>query len=201
MSATATAIVGEVPRRADADQESVIADVQMRAAGFTHYEISNWALPGRECLHNLVYWRADPYLGIGAGAHSFFAGQRFANVDAPNKYVELVNATAEERRTTGHATMQQIKGGEHPDEATLRSDAMILGLRLIEGVDAAEFSSRFGCTVEDVFGPAVSKHLGYGLLEWVDGRLRLTERGLLLSNEVFIDLLPDRDAETVTTEA
>ena len=174
---------------------------RLAAAGYHQYEISNWALPGRECRHNLVYWRADPYLGIGAGAHSFFAGQRFANVDAPNKYVELVNATAEERRATNRATMQQIKGGEHPDEETLRSDAMILGLRLIEGVDPIDFASRFGCTVEDVFGPAIAKHLGYGLLEWADGRLRFTARGLLLSNEVFIDLLPEREQATASTEA
>ena len=174
---------------------------RLAADGYHQYEISNWALPGRECRHNLVYWRADPYLGIGAGAHSFFAGQRFANIDAPNKYVEAVNATAEERRTTGRATMQQIKGGEHPDEETLRSDAIILGLRLIEGVDPVAFAARFDCTIDEVFGPAITKHLGYGLLEWAEGRLRFTERGLLLSNEVFIDLLPDREEATDPTEA
>src|SRR4051794_22979315 len=108
---------------------------------------------------------------MGAGAHSFFAGQRFANVDAPNRYVEAVNATFEERQATGSGTMQQIKGGESPDEVTMRADAMILGLRLMEGVSAPEFRDRFGISIEDAYGPAVQRHLGFGLLEWAADRL------------------------------
>jgi oxygen-independent coproporphyrinogen-3 oxidase len=173
-----------------ADQYEWTRD-RLAAAGYEHYELSNWALPGRECRHNLVYWHAEPYLGLGAGAHSFFAGQRFANVDAPNRYVELVNATHDERAAQGHATMQQIKGGEQPDEATQRADAMILGLRLMEGVSAAEFAARFGVAVQAEFGSAIERHLALGLLEWAGDRLRLTTRGQLLSNEVFVDLLPE----------
>ncbi len=70
---------------------------RLAEAGYEHYEISNWARPGHECRHNLVYWRAQPYLGVGAGAHSFFVGRRFANVDAPNRYVETVRETVAER--------------------------------------------------------------------------------------------------------
>src|SRR5262249_34128851 len=151
-------------------------------AGYRHYELSNWALPGYECQHNLVYWHAEPYLGLGAGAHSFFAGQRFANIDAPNRYVDLVNASYEERQATGGGTLQQIKGGETPDEALLRSDAMILGLRLISGVSASEFAARFGSTPREAFGGALDRHLALGLLEWSDDRLRLTSRGQLLAN-------------------
>lgn len=179
-----------------ADQYEWTRD-RLEQAGYRHYELSNWALPGRECRHNLVYWHADPYLGLGAGAHSFFANQRFANLDAPNKYVEAVNASWEERQATGRGTLQQIKGGESPDEATLRADAMILGLRLMEGVSVTDFEQRFGCSVHDAFGPAIERHLGLGLLEWAGDRLRLTTRGQLLSNEVFIDILPD----AVETEA
>ncbi|MGE0226949.1 MAG: radical SAM family heme chaperone HemW [Dehalococcoidia bacterium] len=168
-------------------------------AGYRQYELSNWALPGRECRHNLVYWRAEPYLGIGAGAHSFFAGQRFANVDAPNRYVELVNASYEERRATGGGALQQIHGGETPDETLLRSDAMILGLRLIEGVALREFEERFGLAPEATFGDAIARHLATGLLERTGDRLRLTSRGQLLANEVFVDLLPDRAAGVSTT--
>jgi len=160
-------------------------------AGYGHYELSNWALPGYECRHNLVYWRAEPYLGSGAGAHSFFAGQRFANVDAPNRYVELVNASYQQRLATGGGALQQIKGGETPDEELLRSDAMILGLRLMEGVSAKEFKARFGCTLQEAFGPAIERHRQFGLLEWSNDRLHLTPRGQLLANEVFVDLLPE----------
>ncbi len=181
-----------------ADQYEWTRD-RLAQAGYEHYELSNWALPGRACKHNLVYWHADPYIGIGAGAHSFFAGQRFANVDAPNKYVEAVNATYEERQATGRAAMQQIKNGESPDDVTMRADAMILGLRLMEGVSAPEFRERFGVSIEDAYGPAIQRHIGYGLLEWAGDRLRLTTRGQLLSNSVFLDILPDY--ELADTEA
>jgi oxygen-independent coproporphyrinogen-3 oxidase len=166
---------------------------RLAAAGYEQYEISNWALPGRECRHNLVYWHAEPYLGLGAGAHSFFLGKRIANVDAPNRYVEAVNESWEERQATGRGELRQIAGGETPDEATQRADAIILGLRLMRGISIAEFTERFGMSPDAAFGPAIAKHEALGLLERVAGRLRLTERGLLLSNEVFVDLLPDED--------
>ena len=166
---------------------------RLAAAGYEQYEISNWARPGRACRHNLVYWRAEPYLGVGAGAHSFFAGQRLANVDSPQRYVELVNASHAERAATGRGTLQQIAGGETPGETTLRSDALILGLRLLEGVAPEAFAERFGMTLEAAIGPAIERHLATGLLEWGEGRLRLSERGLLLANEVFVDLLPEAE--------
>jgi len=164
---------------------------RLARAGYTQYEISNWAKPGRECRHNLVYWHAEPYLGLGAGAHSFFLGRRIANVDAPNRYVEAVTESWDERQRTGRGELRQIAGGETPDDETMRADAMILGLRLMRGVGLQEFRDRFGMTADEAFGPAIAKHEALGLLERVDGRLRLTERGLLLSNEVFVDILPD----------
>ena len=164
---------------------------RLATAGYEHYEISNWAKPGRRCEHNLIYWRAEPYLGMGAGAHSFFVGQRFANLDAPNRYVEAINASVEQRAAEGHGTMRQIAGGETPDEATNRADAAILGLRLLEGIDEAAFAVRHGVTLEAEFGPVLERHLVLGLIERSEGRVRLTDRGLLLSNEVFVDLLPD----------
>ncbi len=164
---------------------------RLASEGYQQYEISNWAQPGRSCRHNLVYWRAEPYLGMGAGAHSFFAGRRMANLDAPNRYVEAVNESFEERMATGRAELRQVAGGETPDDATLRADAMILGLRLLEGVSLSEFRARFGVEVADAFPDALARHERLGLLERTGGRVRLTERGLLLANEVFVDLLPD----------
>ena len=164
---------------------------RLARAGYEHYELSNWARPGRECLHNRVYWRAQLYLGLGAGAHSLFAGQRFANVDAPHTYIEAVEESYEERQQRGRGILRQIAGGETPDDTTMRADAMILGLRLLEGVSAAEFAGRFGVTPQDAFGEALERHLGLGLLEQEGDRLRLSARGLLLANEVFADLLPE----------
>ena len=164
---------------------------RLAEAGYAQYEISNWAKPGRACRHNLVYWRAEPYLGLGAGAHSFFAGRRLANVDSPARYAELVHASHEQREREGRGELRQIAGGETPDEATLRADALILGLRLLEGVDEAAFEARFGVALREAFGPAIARHEGLGLLERSGGRLRLSDRGLLLANEVFADLLPE----------
>lgn len=171
---------------------------RLAAAGYGQYEISNWSKPGQACRHNLVYWHAEPYLGMGAGAHSFFIGRRMANLDSPTRYVEAVNASYEERQASagGRAELRQVAGGEVPDEATQRADAMILGLRLLEGVDMEAFRTRFGVSVDDAFADALKRHEGLGLLERAGGHLRLTERGLLLANEVFVDLLPDPEPET-----
>ena len=75
--------------------------------------------------------------------------------------------------------------------ATQQADAIILGLRLMSGVSIEEFRERFGVSPDEAYGAAIAKHERLGLLERVDGRLRLTDRGLLLSNEVFVDLLPE----------
>lgn len=164
---------------------------RLAEAGYRQYEISNWARPGRECRHNLVYWRAQSYLGLGAGAHSYFAGNRLANVDAPHRYVEAIDRSYEERQANGRGELYQIAGGETPDAATALADALILGLRLIDGVEVAPFEARFAADIEANFGATFAKYESLGILDRSDGRLRLTERGLLLSNELFVDLLPD----------
>jgi oxygen-independent coproporphyrinogen-3 oxidase len=128
---------------------------------------------------------------MGAGAHSFFIGRRMANVDAPNRYVDAVNESYEQKQTEGRAELRQVVGGEVPDQETMRADFMILGLRLMSGISVDEFASRFGVTVDDAFGAALTRHLGLGLLAREGDRIRLTERGMLLANEVFVDLLPD----------
>jgi oxygen-independent coproporphyrinogen-3 oxidase len=163
--------------------------------GFGHYEISNWARPGHECQHNLVYWRAESYLGVGAGAHSYFGGRRFAVVDAPNRYAETVRETLEERHASGSARMRQIASGETPSPAQQRSDALILGLRLTAGVSDAAFCERFGVTPEEAHGEAIRRHLATGLLVRGGEVTRLSDRGLLLANEVFVDMLPEDEPE------
>jgi len=168
--------------------------------GYDHYEISNWAKPDKECLHNLVYWRAQPYLGMGAGAHSFFAGQRFANVDAPNRYIDAVTATKLQRMNEGKSTMQQVAAGETPDRNMILADAMILGLRLLKGINEINFEMEYGIKPSEIYAESIEKHINLGLLIRDGNWIKLTPNGLLLSNEVFIDLLPDENETLVNIQ-
>jgi len=180
--------------RAEAPDGDLQADLyewtqeRMAEAGFEHYETSNWARPGHRCRHNLVYWKHHEYLGLGAGAHSYFNGVRFSTVLLPNRYVELVQEAA---ATEGARTMRHLVNVEPITAEVAASDALILGLRLIEGVDVDAFNQRFGVDIDGRFGAAFRECAEYGLIERVEGWLRLTERGRLLSNDVFARLLPE----------
>jgi oxygen-independent coproporphyrinogen-3 oxidase len=125
--------------------------------GIARYEISNFARPGFESLHNLKYWRMEPYVGFGADAHSFDAGRRWSNAETLEQYVE-----------GGGGESSECSGAEH----------LFLGLRMSAGVEPTEDEWR-------QFAEPIGRFVNDGLLRAEDGRLRLTDRGVLLSNEVF----------------
>jgi oxygen-independent coproporphyrinogen-3 oxidase len=170
---------------------------RMAAAGYRQYEISNWSLPGQECRHNLVYWRNGDWLGLGAGAHSHLAGTRFAGVYSPRRYVELVReAESAGPPEAGELpallrSMRQVTYVEEPRPELARADTLIMGLRLNEGVSLSDFRRRFGPGAADPYAAAFEEFASLGLLERANGRIRLTERGRLLANEVFVRLLPE----------
>tara|TARA_B100000700_G_C15060412_1_gene865396 strand:+ start:2681 stop:3928 length:1248 start_codon:yes stop_codon:yes gene_type:complete len=170
---------------------------RLEDAKYVHYEISNWAKKDHECIHNLIYWQNKDYLGIGAGAHSYFNGKRFANINAPNKYIELVNASYAEWGNENHIAMKQIISTETPNLVTTRSDSAILGLRLIEGIDFEEYYKRFEVDINQLYTEAITKHLKTGLLEKTKSSLKLSPKGLLLANEIFVDLLPDNNMQSI----
>ena len=153
------------------------------AADYRQYEISNWSKPGRQCRHNLQYWRNLPYLGLGAGAHGFAAGVRYSNVLRIRTYVERLSRPAHTPFPLSPAAVNQHR----IDPATDMGETMITGLRLTEeGVSAAAFKRRFGRELLEVYGPDVDDLLGLGLLEWSGDALHLTVRGRLLGNQVFM---------------
>lgn len=170
------------------------ASERLATAGYRQYEISNWARPGEECQHNLVYWRDGEWLGLGPGAHSHWGGLRFANVYSPRRYIELVNTAgaAHDCPTTGEVlgAMPQVAFSERQPRHVQVADTAILGLRLNEGLDLAEFRDRIGESFESAFPGVLDELAPSGLLERVGDRLRLTGRGRLLANEVFVRLLP-----------
>ena len=166
-----------------------LAEATLAEAGFRHYEISNWALPGRECRHNLAYWRMQPYLGTGAGAHSFLLGRHFANVASPHAYADrLPPAREPDRAAHPAAAMSETGAVESVEETTpesLMADTMMMGLRLDSGVKDAAFRNQFGASLAAAFGPLIDELADAGLLESDGDGIRLTPRGRLLGNEVF----------------
>lgn len=159
-----------------------LACAQMGERGYAHYEISNWALPGYECRHNLTYWRNEEYLGLGAGAHGHAGGFRYAVIRQPRTYIRRM---AEGR--AGHfplsAAVAECRGLTMPEAM---ADTVITQLRLLlEGLDLAAFAARFGVDFLEVYGPTVEQLADWGLLQVQNQRLLLTERGWFLSNQVF----------------
>ncbi|MBI3014084.1 MAG: radical SAM family heme chaperone HemW [Candidatus Tectomicrobia bacterium] len=148
------------------------------AAGFEHYEISNFALPGRRSLHNQTYWRNQEYLGLGAGAHSFLGGERFCNFHLPRRYVAAV-------REKGSA----VSSRERSTGATALGESFMMGLRLLEGIDLEELSNRYWIPVGEAYRSSFRELVEKGLVSLEGNCLKLTRKGILFSNEVFMALL------------
>ncbi len=181
----------------------------LHAAGFWQYEISNWAR-GTEAppevwgmppdgfteeigphisAHNLIYWRNEPWIGLGAGAHSWFHGRRWSNFPHPQAYINAMRSA----RLRGY-------GDDVLSPATVYGETMMMGLRLAEGVSDARFHAAFGLHLPDLYGDVISRWVGYGLLSWDEERLRLTPRGRLLGNQVFQEFLLPEDGSRICSD-
>lgn len=146
--------------------------------GYHRYEISNYALDGKECIHNSLYWNGTAYLGFGVGASSYIEGTRYHNIDETRAYIEAVEKNNNLRRDA-----EKLSKNEKMEEF------MFLGLRLTKGVSKAEFSNRFGVSMEEVYKEVLEKHEKEGLLEVEGDHVRLTEAGLDVSNYVMSDFI------------
>ena len=166
-----------------------LAEDAMARRGYRHYEISNWALPGFESRHNLVYWRNEPYLGVGPGAHSYLDGVRFWNLRSPREYVRRLEQTVSHDSPSQADAGPAVEGSERIDRGLESAETLMLGLRLDEGVSSDEFAARFGEPPSSIYADVVSELSDLGLLEESRGSLKLTRRGRILSNEVFSRLL------------
>lgn len=146
----------------------------LTAAGYRHYEISNFARPGCSCRHNLLYWHNRPYLGLGPAAHSHLMGCRWGNVEDVDQYFMLLQ---EGQRPI--LEIHQLSRREQMEET------VFLGLRLLQGVSLQEFYQRFGVPLTEVFAQQIRQLTNSGLVELVSGHLKLTGKGLPLANQVF----------------
>lgn len=157
------------------------AEELLAAAGYRHYELSSWALPGRESRHNAAYWARRAYTGIGAGAHSYDgARERSWNERDLDQY--LAGVEAGER---------PMVGSEELDEPTRAFEAIALGLRRVDGLERATFTTEFGSDPVDRFADGLNTAVEDGLLEVTPDRIRLSPRGRLLASEVLVALAPE----------
>lgn len=157
----------------------------LAAHGFEHYEISNFALPGYACRHNLGYWRQTPYLGLGASAASCLptAEQSAAYVRESNpRELEAYLSMVEERRWP-------LRQRELISREDARFETMMLGLRTMEGVSEADFQRMHGISLDACYGEALRDLEVRGLIERRDGFCRLTRRGMDVQNAVLVELM------------
>jgi oxygen-independent coproporphyrinogen-3 oxidase len=161
-----------------------LIEEKLRDAGLHRYEISNYARPGAYSRHNVNYWRGGDYLGLGAGAHSYkrsdgdpVFGRRWSNETNPGRYMTLV-------RDTGQAIVAQ----EKINRTKAAGEFMFMGLRMIDGVSSESFRSRFDQTPWE-FYPRIAHWMEGKLMEARNGHLRLTRKGLMLANSIFVDFI------------
>ena len=147
--------------------------------GYDHYEISNFSLPGFRSRHNQVYWHRSSYLGFGAGAHSFLRttkyGIRWHNVPSPEDHMESIIQSRIPEEDLAVLTKREAM-----------AEFMFLGLRMLEGVAVEQFHHQFGLSFQEAYPEELLKLLSERLLESSGGIISLSERGLLMANQVFM---------------
>lgn len=151
----------------------------LKEKGYHHYEISNFALPTFECRHNILYWECKNYLGFGAGAHSYMADVRYSNIENIKDYIKSIL----ERKS---AVKEKIKLTKQDRMA----EFMFLGMRMTKGVCDKDFKKRFGISLFEFYKKVIQKYLKEGLIEIDNECVKLTERGIDVSNVIFEEFLP-----------
>jgi len=169
------------------DEEIAMAELveqKLKEAGLQRYEISNYARPGFHSRHNVNYWRGGDYLGLGAGAHSYqrmetggVMGQRWSNEKNPGRYMAL-----------GMESGVAVVDRETIDETKAVGEFLFLGLRMTEGISIDAFRFRFEKTPVE-FYPRIASWTEGGIMEENNGFLRLTRKGLLVANSIFVEFM------------
>ncbi len=178
--------------------------------GYQHYEISNFAKPDFQSQHNRLYWELKPYLGLGPAAHSFTGEERFNNYSDINKYNQVLLKNIQNRRFDKNNNQEinsaKLKNGfDDSDSGTaylpiesimeltaedLKAERLFMGLRLLEGVSLEDFYEDFGIRLEENYHDEIKNLKFLDLIEIKNQRLKLTKKGLLHGNRVFMEFLP-----------
>ena len=155
-----------------------LAVEKMTKAGYHHYEISNFAKQGKECKHNILYWKAEEYFGLGLGAHGYYKGARYSNVLDMKEYISKINL--------GQNVMLTYEKLSLEDKI---EEYMMLGLRLIDGIAKNEFKYHFSMDIEEVYKKVIDQHKKLDMLEETETHLRLTKKGIDISNTILAEFL------------
>lgn len=161
----------------------------LQEKGYQRYEISNYARAGKACRHNIGYWKREEYLGFGLGAASLFRETRWSNTRNRNTYV---NYLAREEFPLEEESLEKLSLTAQMEEY------MFLGLRMMEGIRRSDFEKAFAHSLEGIFGDRLIRLKKEGLLEMEEGRIRLSEKGIDLSNYVFSQFLLEGDEAECT---
>lgn len=171
----------------------------LASSGYKRYEVSNYAIPGYESRHNIVYWTGGQYIGFGLGASSYFKGERFSNTTDMNEYIELCEDVRQElTKDTDRVRLYESAAKIlRKNVETIYIDSrieefMYLGLRMTEGVSRMEFKNRFGRDIFDVYGEIINKYADSGYMRVTDNRVMLTDIGIDVSNYILADFLLDK---------
>lgn len=175
----------------DGDQQADLLDYAAEAlekSGYQQYEIANWSRPGWASEHNLRYWRMQPYLGLGVGAHGFTGEWRLENTSSLDEY--LAGLAAETTFDRPFPETPATAARRHLDRETLIEETLMMGLRLVEeGIHVKEFYRDYQVLPENVYPREIRELTAAGLLEYSAEKLKLTHRGRLLGNQVFSRLI------------
>ncbi|MBP3620124.1 MAG: oxygen-independent coproporphyrinogen III oxidase [Lachnospiraceae bacterium] len=172
----------------------------LAAHGYDRYEVSNYARPGYECRHNMVYWTGGEYIGFGIGASSYFQGKRFNNISDILQYIQLMEETsdkfaeADNLEILYNESVRKLRENVTPIYIDSRMEEfMFLGLRMMCGISRIDFEERFKKDIYEVYGPVLNKYIDQGLLATYEDRIYLTDKGIDVSNVVLADFILDKD--------
>lgn len=169
-----------LPDEATMEEMDAITAQRLADAGYARYEVSNYAKPGYECRHNVVYWECLPYLGVGCAAHGEMDGVRIEHTQSVEEYI----------RTCENLACLNRKEGNNTREDRMFERAM-MGLRMVRGMDAQRFARDFGVPPETIWQETIAKMSRAGLMEQRAERLRLTPRGMDVMNGVLTAMMEE----------
>ena len=155
-----------------------VTEERLLEQGYHRYEVSNYSLSGKECAHNILYWKRGDYIGFGLGASSCIRETRFKNTDDMKEYLDQ--------------PWKELIDREEVEELSIEeqmAETMILGLRMTEGVSQEAFKNRYGRTIDAIYGDIIEKYKNRGLLIEEKDFIRFTKQGLDLSNLVLCEFI------------